>query len=188
MTRVVRVKDDSKSIERAIGLAKKLIDTKPFPASIVFVMTNEYLFRAEILPYIPERAHSSRCAVKDEEVQQNAPPSSGCVWLPAVYLDQLSDDALAAILAHELGHIDKGHRSWTGAAEPLLIQWEADEAATERLSLAGFCAGEAMRKYAVESTRILGPGWTHPWRFQPIDCKAKISSLDRQSEKSERIP
>ena len=69
--------------------------------------------------------------------------------------------------------IERGHRTWTGAAEPTLIQWEADEAAIQRLNLAGFCAGEAMRKYAAEIVSSSAGRLVHPWRNYQADCKAK---------------
>jgi len=172
-SRVVWVKGDTESIKRAIEIGKKLVAVKPFPAVTVFVMTNEYRFASQKLPQIPDRAHTQRCRLKGEEPDETLPPSSACIWIPAVYLTHLSDEALAGILAHELGHIEKGHRSWEGSAEPTLIQWEADEAALERLTLAGYCAGMAMRKYGNESVRIYGPGWRHPWQTYPVDCKPK---------------
>ena len=168
---VVWVKGDSESITRAVALAKKLVDVKPLPAARVFVMTNEYRFTREKLARIPERAHAGRCRVAGEQPQESIPPSAACVWLPGSSVDRLSDEALAAIIAHELGHIERGHRTWTGAAEPTLIQWEADEVAMERLSLAGFCAGQAMRKYAAEIVSDTGGRFVHPWRNYPADCK-----------------
>ena len=170
---VVWIKGDSVSITRAVALAKKLVDVKPLPAARVYVMTNEYRFTREKLARIPERAHAGRCRVAGEQPQESIPPSAACVWLPGASVDRLSDDALAAIIAHELGHIEKGHRTWSGAAEPTLIQWEADEAAIERLNLAGFCAGQAMRKYAAEIVSDTAGRFVHPWRNYPADCRPR---------------
>jgi hypothetical protein len=175
ISRVVWVKGDSPAITRAVAITKKLVDVKPLPASMVFVMTNEFRFRSQNLPVIPERAHAARCRVKGEERHETLPPSSACIWLPGSHVDRLSDEALAAIIAHELGHIEKGHRTWEGAAEPRLIQWEADEAAIDRLELAGYCAGGAMRKYATEVAGYAGR-LRHPWRDAPADCKPKVST------------
>ena len=105
---VVWVKGDSESITRAVALAKKLVDVKPLPAARVFVMTNEYRFIREKLARIPERAHAGRCRVAGEQPQESIPPSAACVWLPGSSVDRLSDEALAAIIAHELGHIERG--------------------------------------------------------------------------------
>lgn len=171
--RVVWVKGDSESITRAVALTKKLVDVKPLPAARVFVMTNEFRFVREKLPRIPELAHAGRCRVAGEQPQESVPPSAACIFLPGASVDRLSDDALAAVIAHELGHIERGHRTWTGAAEPKLIQWEADEAAVERLSLAGFCAGQAMRKYAAEIVSHSPGRLVHPWRDYPANCKPK---------------
>ena len=171
--RVTWIKGDNESITRAVKLAKMLVDVKPLSATVVFVMTNEYRFSREKLARIPESAHTSRCWVRDEPRQEKTPPSAACIWLPGESVDRLTDEALAALIAHELGHIERGHRTWTGAAEPTLIQWEADEAAIQRLNLAGFCAGEAMRKYAAEIVRSSAGRLVHPWRNYQADCKAK---------------
>ena len=171
--RVVWVKGDTEAITRAVAITKKLVDVKPLPASTVFVMTNEFRYRREKLPQIPERAHAARCGVIGEQKHETLPPSSACIWLPGGHVDRLSDEALAAILAHELGHIEKGHRTWGGAAEPTLIQWEADEAAMDRLYLAGYCAGQAMREYAAELMSAYAGRLVHPWRDYPAGCKPK---------------
>ena len=171
--RVTWIKGDNESITRAVKLAKMLVDVKPLSATVVFVMTNEYRFSREKLAQIPESAHASRCWMRDEPRQEAKPPSAACIWLPGESIDRLSDEALAALIAHELGHIERGHRTWTGAAEPTLIQWEADEAAIQRLNLAGFCAGEAMRKYAAEIVSSSAGRLVHPWRNYQADCKAK---------------
>jgi hypothetical protein len=143
---------------------------------VVFVMTTEYRFTREKLAQIPERAHAARCLVAGEQKHETLPPSAACIWLPGVSVDRLSEEALAAIIAHELGHIEKGHKTWSGAAEPMLIQWEADEAATDRLYLAGYCAGEAMRKYAAEMVSAYHGRLVHPWRDYPADCKSKSAA------------
>jgi hypothetical protein len=171
--RVVWVNGDTETIKRAVEVTEKLVAVKPLSASTVFVMTNELRFQSQKLPKIPEWAHSARCGVKGEQNHETLPPSSACIWIPTVYLVHLSDEGLAAILAHELGHVEKGHKSWGGAAEPKLIQWEADEAAAERLSLAGYYAGLVMRKSAFEFLSIDGSGWRHPWQTYPADCKPK---------------
>jgi hypothetical protein len=169
-SRVVSTKGDSESITRAVAITKKLVDVKPLPAAVVFIMTNEYRFKTQKLPAIPDRAHTSRCLVKGEEKHETRPPSSACIWLPGSSVDRMSDEALAAVIAHELGHIEKGHKGSHGVAEPQLSQWEADEAATERLRLAGYCPGQAMRKYAAELTASSGGRLRHPWRNVPLDC------------------
>ena len=170
---VVWVKGDSESITRAVAITKKLVEVKPLPAARVFVMTNEYRYTREKLARIPELAHAGRCRVAGEQPQESVPPSAACVFLPGALVDRLSDDALAAIIAHELGHIERGHRAWTGAAEPTLTQWEADEAAMERLGLAGFCAGQAMRKYAAEIVSDSPGRLVHPWRNYPAECRSR---------------
>jgi hypothetical protein len=175
-SRVASVKGDSEVVARAVAITRKLVDVKPLPASRVFVMTNEFKFTAHKLAQIPDRAHAMRCPVKGEERKDTLPPSAACIWLPGSHVDRLSDEALAAIIAHELGHIEKGHKTWTGAAEPLALQWEADEAAVHRLYLAGYCAGEAMRKYAAELVSAYAGRLVHPWRDYPRDCGPKAAS------------
>jgi hypothetical protein len=141
---------------------------------VVFVVTNEFRYEREKLPAIPDRAHAARCWLKGEEKRDGVPPSSACIFLPASHVDHLSDEALAAIIAHELGHIEKGHKTWEGAAEPTLMQWEADQAAIERLNLAGYCAGRAMRKYATELVAGFAGRLRHPWRDTPETCNPKL--------------
>jgi hypothetical protein len=171
--RVVWVKGDNEAVTRAVRLATKLVAVKPVPASTIFVMTNEYRYRREKLDKIPELAHTSRCGVQGEQKHETLPPSAACIWLPGLHIDRLSEEALAAIIAHEIGHIEKGHRTWEGVSEPKLIQWEADEAATDRLNLAGYCASQAMRKYAAEVVSSFGGRLVHPWRTLAVDCKPK---------------
>lgn len=173
--RVVRVTGDNEAIIRGVKITQRLVDAARLPASTIFVMTLTYyrtnLYKA--LPSFDDRARAFRCTVKGEQVHETLPPSSGCIVLPENYLDRLSDDALAALIAHELGHIEKGHKSWQGSAEPVLIQWEADEAAVNRLYLAGYCAGETLRKAGKELASVYGSRGSHPWQGYPPDCKPK---------------
>lgn len=173
--RVVRITGDNEEIARAVKITQRLVDAAPFPAAIIFVMTLTY-FRTHLykaLPVFDLRARAFRCPIKGEKMEPPRPPSSGCIVLPEGDLDRLSDDGLAALIAHELGHIEKGHKSWQGSAEPILIQWEADEAAINRLYLAGYCAGETLRKAGKELASVYGPRGYHPWQGYPTDCKPK---------------
>ncbi|HEU4340653.1 MAG TPA: tetratricopeptide repeat protein [Candidatus Binatia bacterium] len=173
--RVVRIPGDNEEIIRAVKITQRLVDAAPFPAATVFVMTLTHfrtnLYRA--LPVFDLRARAFRCPVKGEKIEPTRPPSSGCIVLPEADLDRLSDDGLAALIAHELGHIEKGHKSWQGSAEPVLIQWEADEAAANRLYLAGYCAGAALRKAGKELASVYGLRGSHPWQRYPVDCNPK---------------
>ncbi|MBI1995088.1 MAG: tetratricopeptide repeat protein [Deltaproteobacteria bacterium] len=173
--RVVRVIGDNEGIIRAVKITQRLVDVKRLPASTIFVMTLTY-YRTNIYkssPIFDYRARAFRCTVKGEQIHETLAPSSGCIVLPEEDLDRLSNDALAAIIAHELGHIERGHKTWQGAAEPSLNQWEADEAAMNRLYLAGYCAGQAMRKYAAEVVSAYPGRLVHPWQDYSADCKPK---------------
>jgi tetratricopeptide (TPR) repeat protein len=154
---------------------------------VIFVMTLSY-FRANVnksTPLFDDRARVFRCGLKDEPMHETRPPSSGCIVLPEMDLDRLSDDALAAVIAHELGHIERGHKSWQGAAEPMLIQWEADEAAIKRLHLAGYCAGETLRKAGKEiASAAYGPRGRHPWLGYPADCGPKDNKVPDIDDKA----
>ncbi|HEX2226250.1 MAG TPA: hypothetical protein VHM64_03855 [Candidatus Binatia bacterium] len=88
-SRVVSIRGDSEAIARARAITKKLVDVKPLPAAVVFVMTNEYRFKTQKLPAIPDRAHTSRCLVKGEEKHETRPPSSACIWLPGSSVDRM---------------------------------------------------------------------------------------------------
>jgi hypothetical protein len=148
--------------------------------TLTYFRTNLY----KTLPLFDDRARSFRCPVKDEKIELPRAPSAGCVVVPEGYLDRLSDDGLAALIAHELGHIEKGHRTWQGSAEPVLIQWEADEAAVNRLYLAGYCAGETLRIAGKELAAEYGPRASHPWQSYPRDCKPKIEGGESRASVS----
>jgi formylglycine-generating enzyme required for sulfatase activity len=51
---------------------------------------------------VDDNAASSRCGEGD-------PPPDGCIYVGMKLIRGLSDDALAGVLSHELGHLEKGH-------------------------------------------------------------------------------
>lgn len=77
---------------------------KPLPVEMVIVASSGFLnrtFGAGLFP--DDNAAAFRCGHGD-------PPPNGCIYVGDRLLTTLSDDALAGVLAHELGHLEKGHR------------------------------------------------------------------------------
>ena len=93
---------------RATIIARTLSAAKPLPVEKVYVLSSRFLNEASGALRVPDdNAGSWRCGKGD-------PPSYGCIYVGDRLLSALSDDALAGILAHELGHLERGHRP-TGA-------------------------------------------------------------------------
>lgn len=144
---------DIEEMKRLLPITQRLVSAYPLPVERIFVYSTFYA--REKLKWSSinrDRAAATRCG-KGEQ-----PPLWGCIFIPYETISRFSDDTHAAIIAHELGHIEKGHRSWEGVAEPTLIQWEADESALNRLYLAGYCAGATIRKAGNEEALLYGPG------------------------------
>ena len=102
--RVVRIIGDNEAILRGVKITQRLVDAARLPASTIFVMTlTHYRTNVNKSPlFFDYRARAFRCAPKGEQLHETLPPSSGCIVLPEDDLDRLSDDALAALIAHEL--------------------------------------------------------------------------------------
>jgi len=100
---------------RATLIARRLTRARPLPVEKVYVFSSSILDRvlAGGTPRFPaDNAGAFRCG-------KGAPPPHGCIYVGDRLLAGLSGDALAGVLAHELGHLEKGHRP-TGALRTAL--------------------------------------------------------------------
>jgi hypothetical protein len=100
---VHRLADDP-AAERATRITARLAAAGPLPVEAIVVASSGYLTRRfGAGRFRDENAGTFRCG-------QGEPPRSGCIYVGDRLLAALSDDALAGVLAHELGHLERGHR------------------------------------------------------------------------------
>ena len=89
---------------RAVLITRRLLASRPIPVERVFIFTSNSRNQKtgnRIFP-LEDNAASLRCG-------EGQPPSEGCIFVGMKLIQGLSDDALAGVLAHELGHLEKGH-------------------------------------------------------------------------------
>jgi Zn-dependent protease with chaperone function len=90
--------------DRAVRIATRLAAARPLPVDAIVVASSGYLAgRFGTGGFRDDNAGTFRCGAGD-------PPPSGCIYVGDRLLAALSDDALAGVLAHELGHLERGHR------------------------------------------------------------------------------
>src|SRR2546426_9405830 len=90
--------------QKPVLIARRLLANRPIPVERVWIFSSNFrnpktgkqIFPAE------DNAGSRRCG-------NGQPPVDGCVVVGVKLIRELSDDALAGVLAHELGHLEKGH-------------------------------------------------------------------------------
>jgi formylglycine-generating enzyme required for sulfatase activity len=90
--------------ERTALIARRLLNSRPVPVDSVFVFTSNYRDKStgkQLFPF-EYNAGALRCGTGN-------PPPSGCIYVGMGFVRSLSDDALAGILAHEIGHLERGH-------------------------------------------------------------------------------
>jgi Zn-dependent protease with chaperone function len=202
---------------RAALIARQLSAARPLPVDRVLVASSGFLNAQAGFKLPDNNAGAFRCG-------SGYPPPSGCVYVGNRLLTALSDDALAGVLAHELGHLERGHRRPTENAaakavcqqpahslpqaftrlfagcgiprtgptvstaveayESREIEWEADEAAIDRLAAAGYCAGPLMRETFGELSNLFPekgtggllashPGYAERWKQAGAECSPR---------------
>ncbi|HEY1373560.1 MAG TPA: M48 family metalloprotease [Candidatus Binatia bacterium] len=96
--------DDNDRIRPAVGLVHVLAEAVPLPVDKLYVFTSRQGNTAlKVQAFQSQNAGAFRCGKGD-------PPPSGCVYVGDEVLAALSLDALAGVLAHELGHLERGHK------------------------------------------------------------------------------
>ncbi len=96
---------DTENVRRAVLIVRKLAAARPLPVDIIYVFSSDFgnaLAKAQ--KFSGYNAGTSRCGTGN-------PPPHGCMLVGNDLLTRMSDDALAGVLAHELGHLERGHKS-----------------------------------------------------------------------------
>ena len=88
---------------RAVLITRRLLASRPIPVENVFIITSNLKNPKTGNQFftLEDNAGSLRCG--DDS------PLDGCIFVGMKLIQGLSDDALAGVLAHELGHLEKGH-------------------------------------------------------------------------------
>lgn len=100
---------------------------------------------------------------------------SGTIYLPKDYLDTMSDGELAALISHEVSHVDLGHTSVIKTIGKQIVpaysramETAADQAAVERLSNSGYQPQDLAS--SLEKIKSM-PGYADAGSHPPIDTR-----------------
>lgn len=85
-------------------IARRLLASRPIPVERVWIITSNRKDpnTGKQIYTLEDNAGAMRCG-------SGTPPSDGCIYVGIKLIQGMSDDALAGVLAHELGHLEKGH-------------------------------------------------------------------------------
>lgn len=99
------VTNDNDRIKPAVNIVRLLAAARPLPVDKIFVFTSGYGNNMTgSQAFHNGNAGAFRCG-------KGNPPPSGCIYIGDSILATMSNDALAGVLAHELGHLERGHKS-----------------------------------------------------------------------------
>ncbi len=105
------VQGDDPAIVRAVQITRRLAMAGPLPVDVVLVATSDFVNTTmKGARFAATNAGTWRCGDGD-------PPGRGCIVIGTRLLKEFSDDALAGVLAHELGHLERGHRGHRAGLE-----------------------------------------------------------------------
>lgn len=100
----VTISNTDNEVRRVVPIITKLVRARPLPVEQVLVVSSAWLDRqAGKKVADPNNAGARRCG-------KGEPPPNGCVTVGVNLMAKLSPDAMAGILAHELGHLEAGHK------------------------------------------------------------------------------
>jgi Zn-dependent protease with chaperone function len=101
---VAFAKDDA-TIRRIQALVVKVVTATPVPVDRVLVYSSGYANRVgNKKTYADANAQVTRCGPKG-----SSDKPWGCIFVGDALIDQMNEDAMAGLLAHELGHLENGH-------------------------------------------------------------------------------
>lgn len=105
------IRGDDPTVVRAVRITRRLASARPLPVELLLVATSDFVNTTVKDARFPAtNAGAWRCGEGD-------PPARGCIVVGTRMLKDFSDDALAGVLAHELGHLERGHRGQRAGLE-----------------------------------------------------------------------
>ena len=137
-----KVAQHGRFAENVATLVKKLVEVHPLPVDAIVILSVESSPpQAHLLAPILV-ATGYRCGSGTE------PGHYGCMHINYGAMQKLSEQAQIGTIAHELGHVEKGHRFVVGETiwQFNATENEADDAGVALLNDAGYCGGLVMRR------------------------------------------